>query len=83
MINTSEAARKSIRPCAPHQRRKILEALSKGPLNDEELSSVTGINPSSLRPRRGELRTAGLVRLTGKTRATRSGCQAKLWEVAK
>lgn len=80
---TSEAALKSIRHCAPQQRRKILEALSKGPLHDEELCGVTGLNPSSLRPRRGELIKSGDIQPAGATRPTRSGRKAKLWQAVR
>jgi len=80
---TSKAARASIRKCAPGQRRKILAALAKGPLHDEELCGATGLNPSSLRPRRLELIQSGDVCAADGTRQTRSGRKAQLWTVAK
>ena len=80
--STSLEARNRIRPCAPEQREKILDALRHGPLHDEELCTVTGLSPSSLRPRRGELLRDGVIRLHPGTRKTRSGRAAQLWSVA-
>lgn len=42
---------------------------------------ATALNPSTLRPRRGECVERGLVEDSGQTRATRSGRQAVVWRL--
>lgn len=78
---TSYAAHRQIRRCAPDQRRKILRALlaSTSGLTDEQLCEATGIQPSSLRPRRIELVESLDVELAPWTRPTKSGRQAAVW----
>lgn len=83
---TSEAAAASLDPKVLNdQHQRIMRALwrvrGKG-LTDEEVQQATGLNPSSERPRRGELLTGGWVRDTGETRSTRSGRQATVWDVS-
>lgn len=78
---TSFAAHRQIRRCAPEQRRKILEALcaSTSGLTDEQLCEVTGLQPSSLRPRRIELVESLDVAAAPWTRPTKSGRAAMVW----
>ena len=46
---------------------------------DEEMQIALSMNPSTQRPRRGELAEDGLVRESGDTRKTRSGRPAVVW----
>lgn len=72
-VTSSEAARKAL-PKTGTQRREILDALvaahASGHVGatDPELERRLGIGPNSVRPRRGELVTAGLVYDSGRTR---------------
>jgi hypothetical protein len=49
---------------------------------DEELQDALGMNPNTQRPRRIELVERGLVRDSGRTRKTKSGRRATVWEIA-
>jgi len=46
---------------------------------DAEIEAVTGIRAQSVSPRRGELRTLGLIVDSGKRRPTPSGRPAAVW----
>lgn len=46
---------------------------------DEEIGTWTGLPGNTVRPRRRELQLAGLIRDSGRTRATASGRQAVVW----
>jgi hypothetical protein len=63
-------------------RQKIVEHLrmcgSHG-ATDEEMQNALPMNPSTQRPRRGELVTALLVHATGQVRNTKSGHPATVW----
>lgn len=48
---------------------------------DELISAVTGLGPSSERPRRVELVNMGLVEPTGKTVRTSTGYEAMTWRI--
>jgi len=48
---------------------------------DEEIQRMLKLNPSTQRPRRIELVQAGKVRDSGRTRKTKSGRAATVWEV--
>lgn len=62
------------------QRRRVYEFIvSTGGATDEELAEALGMNPSSVRPRRLELITAGFIRESGRTRKTASGTPAIVW----
>lgn len=82
--DTSRAAAKSAQGMATKLRGKVLDAIrsARGGLTDEEISSVTGINPNTVRPRRVELERLALI-FRGGTRKTRSGRQAVVWEAAR
>jgi hypothetical protein len=76
-------ARESLSPRTLNdQHRRILSALaeagSRG-LSDEEGIEVTGLSPSSYRPRRGELEERGAVKASGAKRPGRSGRLATVW----
>lgn len=76
---TSEAASKSIR--AERGRAAVLSVLRQHPggLTDEEIQGLTGLSPSTERPRRVELWRDGLVAESGLHRKTTSGRSAVVW----
>ena len=81
-MSTSQAAAESIRPKAKQLRLKVLAFIrgtGEGGATDHEIQAGLGMNPSTQRPRRGELVKAGLVENSGRTRATPSGRQATVW----
>ena len=68
---------------AADDRRKILKALSRGPLIDQEIEAVTGLTGNSLRFRRHELIKSGKMQPYPGKRKTRAGRPAQLWVVCK
>jgi hypothetical protein len=82
---TSRQAAVAIRPAAGTQRGRVLAYVESCGLvgaTDEEIADGLYMNPSSVRPRRGELLEAGLIRDSGKTRPTKAGLQATVWTAA-
>jgi hypothetical protein len=82
---TSHDAAEAIMPNAGTLRRRVLDLIGVAPagLTDEQIQFVLSMNPSTQRPRRIELQRMGLIRDSGRTRATRSGRKAVVWEVTK
>ena len=78
--DTSEEAARSVRPHRERMADTVLAAISLRAMTDEELVEMTGLSPSTVRPRRVELVEAGLVRDSGERRPTRSGRKAVVWE---
>jgi len=77
---TSKRAADGIRPQVQHDRGRVLAYLQAfGPCTDQELQDALDLDPSTERPRRVELVTAGLVYDSGRTRPTKSGRPAVLW----
>src|SRR5215468_10935320 len=79
---TSRAAALAVIPTLPRLRRLVLDTLTRaGPdgLTDEQGIALTGLSPSTYRPRRVELWRGGLVRDSGRTRRGPSGKQAVVW----
>lgn len=77
---TSRAAATAL-PNADTLRSAVLDAIkAHGGLTDEEVQDTLVMQGSTQRPRRIELVAAGLVVDSGRTRATRSGRQAVVWE---
>lgn len=85
---TSRQAAKDAKPDASKMRQKVLDTIaSRGAwgATDEEIQLLTGMNPSTVRPRRGELVKKGKVWKAldheGKPmrRPTRSGSSAQVW----
>jgi hypothetical protein len=74
----SRSAAQSIAPAAGTLRARVLAVIEAGACTDEEGMVISGIGPSTYRPRRVELWEAGLVRQAG-TRATKSGRSAVVW----
>jgi hypothetical protein len=79
-VETSRAAAVAIRPVAGTLRARVLDAIaaSAAGLTDEEGCRLTGMNPSTWRPRRGELEVAGLIRAAGVRKST-SGRDMTVW----
>lgn len=86
--STSAEAYESIRPHLNAQEKQVMDefdAWSKTKwigLTDEECQGVTGLSPSSQRPRRIALVDAGRLKDSGLTRKTSSGRSAIVWAVA-
>lgn len=79
---TSVAAAEAIEPISGTQRRLVLTLIQlsgERGMTDNELQDESGIAGSAQRPRRIELVKAGLVKDSGRTRATKSGRQAVVW----
>lgn len=77
---TSKAAAQSIKP--DKGRSAVLACLRQHPggLTDEEIQGLTGLSPSTERPRRIELERAGKLFDSGDVRRTRSGRYAVVWQ---
>lgn len=80
---TSQDAAQRIEPRAETLRRIVLEAIraSADGLTDEEGIALTDMPANTYRPRRVELWRMNWIRDSGRTRATRSGRAAVVWEV--
>lgn len=79
---TSRAAAEAIGPSRQILREKLLAHLRKhGPLTDEQMQRGVPMDPSTQRPRRGELVKLGLVVEAGESR-TSKGRRATLWKAA-
>lgn len=79
---TSRAAAEQIEPTAGTLRAAVRDWLRARPdgATDEEMQDGLAMSPSTQRPRRIELVAAGWVRDSGRTRPTRSGRKAVVWE---
>jgi hypothetical protein len=80
--DTSIVARESIRDASNLFRQAVLIAVrnagTRG-LTDEEGIELTGMNPSTWRPRRGECVTDELIADSGRRRPARSNRPAIIW----
>lgn len=86
---TSQTAALAAWPRAGSARARVLEAITRagdrGVTDDELLDRLDGMSPNTLRPRRGELVTAGWVRAATRedgrplTRASGHGNPATVW----
>jgi protein tyrosine/serine phosphatase len=79
---TSRGAAERMRPTASTDRAAVLALLTRklSGMTDEEIQRALKLNPSTERPRRIELVQAGKVRDSGRTRKTKSGRAATVWE---
>jgi hypothetical protein len=85
-LETSQRAAESIQPSADSLRGIVfafLRGRGEEGATDEEIQTGLAMNPSTQRPRRGELLKAGLIEATERTRKTRSGRNAIVWIVSK
>src|SRR5271166_2164566 len=84
-VPTSNAAAASVKPITGRQRRMMLGYFQRHGVDytDEELMIYLHdvISPNAIRPRRGELVEAGMIRDSGMTRKTRSGRLAIVWVI--
>ena len=77
---TSAAAADSLAPATLNaMQRRVYELLCRRPSTDEEIAEELAMNPSTVRPRRGELARRGLIVESG-TRRTSSGRMAVIWK---
>ena len=78
---TSKAAAESVKP--DKGRAAVLACLRQHPngLTDEEIQGLTGLSPSTERPRRVELWRSSAVFDSGERRKTRSGRSAVVWRI--
>jgi predicted ArsR family transcriptional regulator len=77
---TSAAAADSLAPATLNaMQRRVYELLCRRPSTDEEIADQLEMNPSTVRPRRGELARRGLIVEAG-TRRTTSGRMATIWK---
>ena len=77
---TSAAAADSLAPATLNaMQRRVYELLCRRPSTDEEIADELSMNPSTVRPRRGELARRGLIVESG-TRRTSSGRMAVIWK---
>lgn len=79
---SAEAATKIQKAIGPLH-RKLLDLLKQYPegLTDCDMQELTDMNPSTQRPRRIELATAGKIENFGCTRPTRAGRKAIVWHL--
>jgi len=77
---TSAAAADSLTPATLNaMQRRVYEFICRTPSTDEEIADELAMNPSTVRPRRGELARRGLIVEAG-TRRTSSGRMATIWK---
>lgn len=62
-------------------RARVLDSLRQSPKTDEEIGLALGMGQNTVRPRRRELQTDGVVRDSGERRPTTTGRKAIVWEV--
>ena len=81
--DTSRAAALSMVGGTGSLRRRVLQRLADEgkPMSDEQLQAVLEMNPSTERPRRGELVKYGYIKDSGERGKTWSGRNATLWQV--
>lgn len=77
---TSEAAARSIEPSRGSLRERVYAFVrDHGPVTDEDIALGLNMNPSTARPRRGELYEAQRIRPYAVDGRTRSGRAARRW----
>ena len=81
---TSREASEKAEGTAEAGRARVLSLLRRqGAMTLQQIEDALGWNGNTVRPRRKELESAGLVVDSGKTAKTKSGRNAVLWEAAK
>ena len=79
---TRGEAAAAIEPLSQRLRREVYEAISGAGAQgrtDEEIERVTGLKGSTVRPRRVELVTLGLIKDSGFLRRSRGGRNCVVW----
>jgi hypothetical protein len=80
--DTSMAAANRIEPHLSALQRRVYEFIADRGLygaTDEQIAFGLQMNPSTVRPRRGELRDAGHIKLAPFTRPSRAGRAMNVW----
>lgn len=78
---TSRDAAVSNKDRAPSQRERVLAAIQRHDLTNEEIGDYVGIPIQSVCPRVFELRGLGKIEDSGKRRPTKAGQMATVWRV--
>ena len=82
---TSKAAFDAMSSAMPGMRGRVYEfvkRLGTWGATDEEMQDGLPMNPNTQRPRRGDLEKAGFIKDSGRTRPTKSSCDAVVWVIA-
>lgn len=77
----SNMAHDSVKPHKGTMASKIVGALFKSPMTDDELEVLLGMSHQSVSAGRRGLVKKGVVEPTGELRPTRSGRQAQVWRI--
>jgi hypothetical protein len=80
--DTSRQAAQAIAPAAGTLRAAVLHCITvagEQGMTDEEGCAMSEMNPSTWRPRRGELEKGGFIRDTGRTRKSTAGRDMVVW----
>lgn len=83
--DTERAAAYEVLPRSGSQRERVLHFVSANPagVTDFEIADGTGLEASSVRPRRGELVEGGWLEDSGERRLSPSGHPAIVWRVSR
>lgn len=77
---TSKAAADSVRQTVAHRRTEVLHVIRQfGPCSDADVQRITGLDGSSVRPRRVELLEMGLIADSGERGLTPSRRRCVKW----
>lgn len=77
---SARAAARAALPTSGSQRRRVLDLLMAQPATDEDIAKALDMNPSSVRPRRGELVEGGWIHESSLQATTDAGLAAIVWE---
>jgi len=79
---TSFEAAEEIKECAKQHHQVILDCLKQyGPLGKDGIASLTKLDGNQVARRLSELKTLGLIQLTGKTVKSNSGRNEREWSI--
>jgi hypothetical protein len=79
--HTSYEASQAIKPERANLRQRVYDYVAAHPgVTDQQIAAGTGLDPSTVRPRRVELARAGQIELVGFSHTT-SGRKAQAWAV--
>lgn len=84
-VRDSSTSRQAALDAYPRQdsaRRRVIEALARGPLTRDELASVLSMPANTVRPRVAELVEGGWIVSTDSTRKTKTGSNAEVLELS-
>jgi hypothetical protein len=78
-VTSLQAALAALPAAAPQRDRVLACVRACGPVTDEAIADLLGMNPSTARPRRIELQRAGLIAEADELVPTRAGRLAVAW----